>query len=246
MTMSLPGTIPFFMVAHHAAAAEEPSEGEQELLADINFADGTYTVGGNNVAVGDVFATDVAAGTVWDANDIIPGSGLRGAQDGGTSVPSLIGALKTTVLGVTGSVVLFDFEIDVDSTEQCLNLDISDVSDFAPGNFFNLNNPQDGESLFSLAGQQVNDASAQTAVVAMPQGPTATFSLHRVAIRVSRSHIAVAMDGDVETFEQAAADPLITWSQLNGVGLYDNGYKYLKRIRVYDQETDLVAVTGLS
>lgn len=238
-------------LSHQRPPAGGGGEGEPEALADANLAAGTYTVGATSYAVGDLFAGIAGAFTTFDPADVIGGSGLRGSQEGGTSTPSLIGALKDVILGVDGSVVLFDLEIDGASFDGGLcSLDVSDVSgaDFMPGNYaiFASSIPGNAESELSGTYQQVDGTGAEVAACSTPSPAIGTFGLHRIAIRVSRGGIGIAFDGDENTLGEAVPNPLMTWADFNGVGIYAAGYKFLKRIRVYDKNTDLLTISALA
>lgn len=199
--------------------------GAPELLADINFQAGTYTVGGNNVAVADQFATDVGDGTVWDAGDIIPGSGLRGSGQGGISMPSIVGALRTAIInGMLGSTLRVDYTVSSSDDNSLIDIEIYNSPSFDPVTF--------------IAVDSVN-AVVQATVASNPAGTVGVSGVTEAADAVnvllatlSPTYLA-AQHGSGGDPLDVVPDPVPDWLTIDGVAMYRNGFKHMRRIRVY-------------
>lgn len=102
-----------------AEAVSQSSEGggggeAPEPLAILDFVTGSYFAGGSSRAVTDLLGDDAEPGTTFTTDDIIPGSGLRGLSNGGSSLPSYIGPLLSDILGTAGCSMLFEVTLPED------------------------------------------------------------------------------------------------------------------------------------
>lgn len=202
-----------------------PSEGGgggDGALADINFVTESYDVGGDAVALGDIFATDVGDGTMFDAGDVVAGSGLKGANLGGTSIPSMIGALRSAIIGTVGCSVVVEFETEISPGGANFSLELFHAGDFDPYQYaiiegadvigFNF-----GVSIFVNSHDLVGGA------------------INVVALTVSKTLFASKIN-DFPAAEQAL-DPQADWAAMQHVACYYNAFKYLRRLRVHPPKT---------
>ncbi len=214
------------------------SDGPPAPLALLDFDNETYTVGVTSYVVTDLLGADAEPGSTFDTDDIIPDSGLRGQNNGGSSAPSAIGPLLAVIIGSVGSTVVFDYEITSGSNVELFGFDLfnsptwdNDVylaSSIATGQFF-------GDVQF-VAGNEDTDI----ALAAYSSGH------HRVAINFAASAAKFSMDGGSVVSAMPTEDP--GWAGLNKAYMHAIGADYIHSIAVYEIQDDsgLTALSALS
>lgn len=211
---------------HTIVTVTETVEGGDEdslPLVSMDFVTGTYTVNGSPVAIGTLLeAQSETVGSEFDPADIVPGSGLKGALLGGSSIPSVVGDALDALLGTIGSTVviewshtggdalMFWFDVFGQGVAENWDTDIPMIVQRVGGNY------QSGDSVLAAF-------SSGAAKVAMTVSITSTkYSVNGGAV--------------VDVVHQNT--PERPWSELTHAWFNTIHADYLRKVDIYAPQSD--------
>ena len=196
------------------------------IRANLDFVNGVYSAGGSSQNIADLLGDDAEPASTFDQADIVPGNGLKGSVNGGTSLPSLIGPLLADYLGTAGSTILIEFFVDDSQNSGQFAIDAfnspvwdTDVAaglSIQNGNFFY-------DIQFGVPGDPTDTDIQATAY---------SSGVHKLAMTVAPNEMSFSIDGATVSTVVPTTPP--TWGSLTKAYFTSFDAAYIRSVKIYD------------
>jgi hypothetical protein len=198
------------------------------LVTKADFVTGTYLVDDVAVLPGDIFQTEAAAGSEWDATKVTPGLGLVPTAAG--DFPEIIGALRSKILQPAGTVLVVEFDTASAFTTRDLRIILTDA--YTPWDKgFNWGLIKDDGLVYDTGlATNYNDSNLLSQVN--------TNYRYKVAFRQTPTAYEMSVNGLTVQSTAIPAGNQDVWALMQKVAIYhEGGCRAIRSIQVLDVAT---------